>query len=116
MRDPRLDLETCRIGINPSAERSVLLCFPNVYRLGISSLGYQIVYELFTRSGLRCDRCFLPDDTEEYARTGKPLLSFEAGKTFSSFDGVAFSVSFEPDYVNLLRILRLGGLPIYSAE
>ncbi|MBQ7525607.1 MAG: radical SAM protein [Abditibacteriota bacterium] len=113
MRDPRLAAEINRAERNPAAERSVLLCFPNVYSLGIASLGYQMVYEMFNACpNTYCDRCFLPDDVAEYNRTEKPLLSLETGKTFSSFDAVAFSVSFEPDYPNILTILRLGGVPI----
>jgi radical SAM superfamily enzyme YgiQ (UPF0313 family) len=66
--------------------------------------------------GIRCERSFLPDrdDLEEYRRSGTPLLSLESATPLSDFDVIAFSTSFEPDYLNIQLILNLARIPLYS--
>lgn len=86
------------------------LAFPNTYYVGMSSLGFQIVYRLLNETdGSMCERTFLPDlpELDELRRTGASLLTMETQTPVRDFDVVAFSVSFEPDYVNLLRVLAL---------
>src|ERR687885_932411 len=97
----------------------VALCYPNVYGVGMANLGFQSVYELFNRAPeVSCERIFLPDDDElrEYERTGTPLLSLESQTPVRDFDVVAFSISFETDYLNMARMLRLAGVPVWSRE
>jgi radical SAM superfamily enzyme YgiQ (UPF0313 family) len=97
----------------------VALAFPNTYWVGMSNLGFQTVYRLFNaQDDVVCERVFLPPKQElsELLASRTPLLSLESQTPVSDFDVVAFSVSFEWDYVNLLTLLRLAGIPRYAAE
>jgi radical SAM superfamily enzyme YgiQ (UPF0313 family) len=95
------------------------LCWPNLYFVGMSNLGFQGVYELLNlQPGVVCDRAFLPDDVdrEDLERSGSPLTSFETGTPLRDFDMVAFSVSFENDYLHVLHMLRLAGIPLRAKD
>lgn len=97
----------------------IALAFPNSYRLGMSNLGYQIVYRLFNRrDDAVCERTFLPEPLEEieYRKSRTPLFSWESQRAIAEFDVVAFSCSFEMDYLNVLKLLELSGLPLFSQE
>jgi radical SAM superfamily enzyme YgiQ (UPF0313 family) len=97
----------------------VALIFPNTYWVGMSNLGFQTVYRLFNeRPDVVCERAFLPPKQElaELARAKAPLLTLESQTPVGEFDVIAFSVSFEWDYVNILTLLRLAGIPFHSAE
>jgi radical SAM superfamily enzyme YgiQ (UPF0313 family) len=97
----------------------VALAFPNTYWVGMSNLGFQTVYRLFNdQDHIVCERVFLPPKTElaDLARTKTPLLTLESQTPVSDFDVVAFSISFEWDYTNVLTLLRLAGIPVYAAE
>src|ERR687886_1870221 len=96
----------------------VALCYPNVYAVGMANLGFQSVYELFNRvPEVSCERVFLPDDEElrEYERTNAPLLSLESQTPVRDFDILAFSISFETDFLNMARMLRLARVPVWAA-
>lgn len=98
---------------------SICLVYPNRYRTGMSSLGFQTVYSLLAGStGVRCERGFLPDrdELEEYRRSGAPLRSLESSTPLADFDVIAFSTSFEPDYLNIPVILKLARIPLYSRD
>ena len=93
----------------------VALIFPNTYFVGMSNLGFQTVYKLFNaEDDIVCERVFLPPKTELAAQvaSGAPLLTLESQTPVGDFDVVAFSVSFEWDYTNVLTLLRLAGLPL----
>ncbi len=94
-------------------ELSVCVVYPNVYRLAMANLGFQAVFQIFDSHRLvDADRAFLPDPDELAAmRTRGRLVSFEQGRPLSDFDIIAFSVAFETDYLNLLAILDLAGIP-----
>lgn len=97
---------------------SVCLVYPNRYHTAMSSLGFQAVHRLFNdQPDTVCERAFLPDREElaEYARSGATLLSLESGRPLSDFAVVAFSVSFEPDFINIPHILRLARIPELAA-
>src|SRR6266545_1221609 len=97
----------------------VALAFPNTYWVGMSNLGFQTVYRLFNdEDDIVCERFFLPPKTElaEMSAARAPLLTLESHTPVGEFDVVAFSVSFEWDYVNVLTLLRLAGVPAYAAE
>jgi radical SAM superfamily enzyme YgiQ (UPF0313 family) len=101
------------------AQLRIALCYPNVYEIGMANLGFQAMYELFNRiPEVSCERVFLPDEKEmrEYAKSRTPLLSLESQTPLRDFDVVAFSISFETDYLNMVRILRLGGVPVWSKD
>jgi radical SAM superfamily enzyme YgiQ (UPF0313 family) len=94
---------------------SIALTYPNYYRLGMSNLGFQIVYDLLNkRSDVVAERVFLPEGQEMalYLHSGRPLLSLESQTPLQKFDLVAFSLSFENDYPNILKILDLGRIPL----
>ena len=97
----------------------VALIFPNTYWVGMSNLGFQTVYSLFNAPDeIVCERVFLPPKQElaELMASKTPLLTLESQTPVGDFDVVAFSVSFEWDYVNILTLLRLAGIPLYAAE
>jgi radical SAM superfamily enzyme YgiQ (UPF0313 family) len=92
----------------------VALAFPNTYYVGMSSLGFQTVYRLFNDlDDVVCERVFLPPKQElkTQLESGTPLVTLESQTPVSDFDLLAFSVSFEWDYTNVVTLLRLAGLP-----
>src|SRR3982751_2456385 len=97
----------------------VALAFPNTYWVGMSNLGFQTVYPLLNSlGGSGWEGVFLPPKQELAALSAAraPLLTLESQSPVGEFDVFAFSVSFEWDYVNVLTLLRLAGIPIYAAE
>src|SRR5947199_734240 len=97
----------------------VALVFPNTYWVGMSNLGFQTVYRLFNaQDDIVCERAFLPPKQElaELLATRTPLVTLESQSPLNEFDIVAFSVSFEWDYVNVITLLRLAGIPRYATE
>jgi radical SAM superfamily enzyme YgiQ (UPF0313 family) len=101
------------------AEVVVALAYPNVYQVGMSNLGIHQIYSLLNaRQDTVCERVFLPDeeDIEAYGETGTHLFSMESKKWIKEFDILAFSVSFEQDYVNILEMLRLSDIPLKKEE
>jgi radical SAM superfamily enzyme YgiQ (UPF0313 family) len=97
----------------------IALAFPNTYWVGMSNLGFQTVYRLFNaQPDSVCERVFLPPKQElaEQLAARTPLLTLESQSPVADFDVLAFSVSFEWDYVNVLTLMRLAGIPIYAAE
>src|SRR3954468_21116228 len=106
--------------VKPHGDRlRVALAFPNTYWVGMSNLGFQTVYRLLNaQDDVLCERVFLPPKQElaELVAIRAPLLTLESQSPVGEFDVFAFSVSFEWDYVNVLTLLRLAGIPIYAAE
>lgn len=101
------------------AEVSIALAYPNTYHVGMSNLGVHQLYAVLNkRDDTACERVFLPDeeDLEEYAKTGMQLFSLESRRPLAEFDILAFSVSFEQDYVNILEMLRLAGIAADKRE
>jgi radical SAM superfamily enzyme YgiQ (UPF0313 family) len=97
----------------------VALAFPNTYFVGMSSLGFQTVYRLFNQlDGVVCERVFLPPKQELQSQlaSGAPLFTIESQMPVRDFDVLAFSVSFEWDYTNIVTMLRLAGLPPRAAD
>jgi len=105
---------------NPWGGRlSFALVYPNSYHQAMSNLGFQAVYRLLNeRNDTLCERFFLPDaeDLAEYRRQGLPLVSLESGRLLTDFDLVAFSISFENDYLNLPFLFEHGHLPLFRNE
>ena len=97
----------------------IALAFPNSYFVGMSNLGFQTVYRLFNeRDDTVCERVFLPPKQriQEVLGAGLRLSTLESQLPVADFDVLAFSVSFEWDYTNVLTMLRLAGVPLRSAE
>jgi radical SAM superfamily enzyme YgiQ (UPF0313 family) len=103
----------------PGDRIRVALAFPNTYFVGMSSLGMQSVYRLFNaHDDVACERAFLPGRQElaEQAARGLRLITLESQTPVADADILAFSVSFEWDYPNVVAMLRLAGLPVRAEE
>ncbi len=98
---------------------TVALVYPNTYAVGMSNLGFQTIYwHLNQLPDVVCERVFLPEtgDVEELVRTGEAPFSLESLRSLRDFDVVGFSVTYEGDYINVLRLLDLAGIPLRTAE
>jgi radical SAM superfamily enzyme YgiQ (UPF0313 family) len=104
----------------PHANRlRVALAFPNTYFVGMSNLGFQTVYRLFNdEPDIVCERVFLPpkQELQSLLQAGTRIVTLESQTPVSDFDVLAFSVSFEWDYTNVLTLLRLSGLPLRADD
>ena len=104
----------------PHANRlRVALVFPNTYFVGMSNLGFQTIYRLFNdQPDIVCERVFLPPKQELAAlrEAGTRIVTLESQTPVTDFDVIAFSVSFEWDYTNVLTMLRLAGVPLRAAD
>ncbi len=90
------------------------LVYPNTYKAGMSSLGFQTVYRLVNNLDFTsCERVFLPDPRQ---KDSGPPLSVETGMRLDRFDIILFSISFENDYLNLVQLLAQAGLPLRSSD
>ena len=88
----------------------VALVYPNSYAVGMSSLGFQLVYALINEEeSLVCERFFLP-------APGEPVRSIESGRRLTDFPLVFFSISFEHDYLHLVRLLLAASITPLAAE
>jgi radical SAM superfamily enzyme YgiQ (UPF0313 family) len=105
--------------VKHGARLRIALCYPNTHAIGMANLGMHTMYELFNKiPEVSCERVFLPDDLElrEYEKTRTPLLSLETQTPIRDFDVVAFSISFETDYLNMAKMLQLSGIPVWAEE
>ncbi|HRH43471.1 MAG TPA: radical SAM protein [Pyrinomonadaceae bacterium] len=105
--------------IKRGAELRVALCYPNTHKIGMANLGMHTMYELFNQiPEVSCERVFLPDDFElkEYEKSRTPLLSIETQTPIKDFDVVAFSISFETDYLNMAKMLQLSNIPVWAEK
>ncbi len=85
------------------------LAYPNFYSVGMSSLGFQTIYHLLNSfSNTYCERIFLSQD--------KKIYSFETNQSLNSFYFIFFSISFEGDYPNIVKILENGNIPVNACE
>ena len=95
------------------------LCYPDMYEIGMSYLGFFLLYELLNNlEGVWCERCFAPwRDMEEYLRQrGEPLSTLESRTPLSRMDIVGFSMTYELNVTNLLNMLSLAGIPIRAED
>jgi radical SAM superfamily enzyme YgiQ (UPF0313 family) len=94
------------------SQLKIALGFPNTYEVGISNLGFQTVYRLLNqREEVSCERFFWFDKFSE-----QKILTLESGKELRQFEVVAFSIPFELDYPNILKILKQSNIPLKSSE
>ncbi len=102
-----------------SASVRFVLAFPDVYEIGMSHLGLQLLYDLLNRAeGVMADRVYAPwPDFESKLRSwGEPLKGIESERPLCDFDFLGVSLQYELSYTNILTILDLGGAPLYSRE
>jgi radical SAM superfamily enzyme YgiQ (UPF0313 family) len=96
----------------------VALAYPNTYQIGTSNLGLQLIYRILNSiAHISAERVYLPDREDiKFYEAGEELFSTETQKPIGEFDVVAFSVPFEGDYVNVLKILELSKIPLRTAD
>jgi len=95
------------------------LAFPDVYEVGMSHLGTQILYAVLnSREDVACERVYAPwyDMENLLKQQGWPLFSIENRLPLSAFDIVGFSLQYELTYTNVLMMLELGGIPLWSRD
>lgn len=94
------------------------MCFPDVYEIGMSHLGIQILYEMFNRrSDVWCERVYSPwlDLDRVMRQEHIPLFALESQDPVSSFDFLGITLQYEMCYTNVLQILELSGIPLRAA-
>ena len=87
----------------------IALIYPNRYYLGMSNLGMHTIYRLLNnQSRVVCERAFWEGEG--------PVVSLESQRPLTDFAMLAFSVTYELDYFNVISLLRAAGLPLYAAD
>ena len=98
---------------------TVCLAYPNHYRTGMANLGFQTVYKIFNgHPSFLCERVFLPSSGNDarFVPGAAEIVSLESQKSIAEFDILAFSVSFENDYLNILKMLDGAGIPLLAKD
>lgn len=105
-----LALESGYIVKEMAGKISVALVYPNTYQVGMSNLGFQKIYSTLNQLDyVVCERSFLPsrEDITYLKKAKAPLVSLETQKPLNKFNIIAFSITFEMDYLYVLEILKL---------
>jgi radical SAM family uncharacterized protein len=95
------------------------MCFPDVYEVGMSHLGIQILYDMFNqREDTYCERVYSPwMDLDPIMREKKiPLFALESQDPIKNFDFLGITLQYEMCYTNVLQVLDLSGIPIYAKD
>ena len=95
------------------------MCFPDVYEIGMSHLGLQILYDMFNRrEDTWCERVFSPwTDLDAVMRKQQiPLFALESQEPVKDFDFLGITLQFEMCYTNILQVLDLSGIPLSAGE
>jgi radical SAM superfamily enzyme YgiQ (UPF0313 family) len=112
-RGARLDAENGTIRKRWHGRMRVALVYPNHYKVAMANLGFQAVYRLLNAlDHVVCERAFLPEPEEG----DDPVVSLESGRRLVDFDCIAYSISFENDYPNVLTIFQKATLPLRAAH
>jgi hypothetical protein len=102
-----------------AAVLKIALAFPDLYEIGMSHHGLQILYSIInSQDGLLADRVYSPDkDLEELLQSrGKKLFAVESRKPLADFDMIGITLPYELCYTNILTILNLSGIPLWASE
>ena len=100
-------------------EATIALAFPDVYEVGMSYLGFKILYHLLNKQqGVQAERVYAPwiDLEAKMRERGIPLRTLETKKSLKECDIVGFTLQYELSYTNILNMLDLGGVPVLAAE
>lgn len=95
------------------------MCFPDVYEVGMSHLGIQILYDMFNRrDDVWCERVYSPwiDLDKVMRERGIPLFALESQEPVRNFDFLGITLQYEMCYTNVLQILDLSQIPLHGAE
>lgn len=107
MKDP------CKVDIR------FAMCFPDVYEIGMSHLGIQILYDMFNKfEDTWCERVYSPwNDLDEIMRKESiPLFALESQDPIKDFDFLGITLQYEMCYTNILQILDLSGIPFINSD
>ena len=113
-----LELNAYRKSFEDASVRFAL-AFPDVYEIGLSHLGVQLLYhQLNQAEGVMADRVYAPwpDYEEKLKKSAEPLRAIESERSLFEFDFLGISLQYELSYSNILTILDLGRIPLYSRE
>lgn len=97
----------------------VCFCFPDTYEIGMSNLGMKILQSVLNKTGLvSCERSYMPwVDMQRQLRENKlPLYALESGDPLGKFDAVAFTLQYELCYTNMVAMLGLADIPLFSRD
>lgn len=95
------------------------MCFPDVYEIGMSHLGIQILYDMFNRrEDVWCERVYSPwTDLDKVMREQHiPLFALESQDPIKTFDFLGITIQYEMCYTNILQVLELGQIPLHAKE
>lgn len=95
------------------------MCFPDVYEIGMSHLGIQILYDMFNRrEDVYCERVYSPWTDLDKIMRGKriPLFAVESQDPIKDFDFLGITLQYEMCYTNILQILDLSQIPLHAAD
>lgn len=95
------------------------MCFPDVYEIGMSHLGIQILYDMFNRrDDVWCERVYSPwPDLDKIMREQQiPLFGLESQEPVKDFDFLGITIQYEMCYTNILQVLDLSQIPIYTKD
>jgi len=95
------------------------MCFPDVYEIGMSHLGIQILYDMFNRrDDIYCERVYSPwTDLDQIMREKKiPLFAVESQDPVKNFDFLGITLQYEMCYTNILQVLELSGIPLHAED
>ena len=95
------------------------MCFPDVYEIGMSHLGIQILYDMFNRrDDVYCERVYSPwMDLDPIMREQKiPLFAVESQEPIKNFDFLGITIQYEMCYTNILQVLELSQIPLHAAD
>jgi len=102
-----------------SVDVEIAMCFPDVYEIGMSHIGIQILYDMFNkRDDVLCERVFSPwTDLDKIMREKKiPLFTLETQRPVKEFDFLGITIQYEMCYTNILQVLDLSGIPLHASE
>lgn len=97
----------------------IAMCFPDVYEIGMSYLGIQIIYDMFNRrEDTYCERVYSPwPDLDKIMREEDiPLFSLETQSPIKDFDMLGITIQYEMCYTNILQIIDLSGIPMFARD
>ena len=95
------------------------MCFPDVYEIGMSHLGIQILYDMFNQwEDTYCERVYSPwPDLDKIMREKQiPLFALESQQPIKNFDFLGITLQYEMCYTNILQVLDLSGIPLYTKD
>ena len=95
------------------------MCFPDVYEIGMSHMGIQILYDMFNRmEDVWCERVYSPwTDLDRIMREEHiPLFALESQDPIKDFDFLGITIQYEMCYTNILQVLDLSGIPLLAAQ